>query len=184
MVFCSWPSIGRTCFSPATSRCGARFNGSTASTTVRPKTRSLSWRNPGVRIGAWRSAICSRPNSRPERQQCAGSWPRWRSAVSCGPGFARRPKASAHRVSLLLEGPQRLVQQTPDRLAGAVSEPGEHGRVQGSEGDGSQDLRAHVLLCVQPEPRRECVDDRHAEVLSIDHLLLSERGSLTNQTDQ
>jgi hypothetical protein len=39
---------------PATSRCGARSSGPTASTTSRPRTRWRKWRSAGARIGALR----------------------------------------------------------------------------------------------------------------------------------
>jgi DNA-3-methyladenine glycosylase II len=46
--------IGPTLCCPATSRCGARSSGPTASTTSRPKTRWRKWRSAGARIGALR----------------------------------------------------------------------------------------------------------------------------------
>ena len=50
---CSSRSIGQTSFSPATSRCDARSNERTTSTTFRPRTKSLRCPIAGGRIEAW-----------------------------------------------------------------------------------------------------------------------------------
>ena len=90
----------------------------------------------------------------------------------------------AHAVPLAVEDGQSFIEQITDLLPGAASEPGEHGGVEGSEGDRGQDLRAHIMLRVQSEADSQRIDHGRTQVFPIDPFLLAQCRSLGDQAYQ